>query len=221
MNLIDYSSRCSDDGCDDGYSINVIKDTNSIYFNGDINSTSMERLTNELLTMEISINKKIKKIQKILDEANAKIKEQKVLIDDVKIDLTNNVNINLYITTYGGCVYSAFGIIDTIKSMKIPVHTICKGCVASAGTLISLSGKKRFITKHSYMLIHELRTGCWGKFTYFKDNYTNSQDLMNCIRKYYVENSKISNEEIVDQLKQDIMWDATNCLEKGLVDEII
>ena len=64
--------------------------------------------------------------------------------------------ITLYITSNGGYVYQVFSTIDTIRGMKIPVNTVCKGFVASAGTLLSLAGKKRLITESSYMLIHEI-----------------------------------------------------------------
>jgi ATP-dependent protease ClpP protease subunit len=226
MNVFDYSSKNNRNinmATDtDNYIINVIKDTSSIYFNGEINNFSMEKLTNELLKMELSIKQTIKKVSKIVDDAKEKIKE---ITDenenDITLNLTNNMHIKLYITTYGGCVHNAFSIIDIIKCMEIPIHTICKGCVASAGTLISLSGKKRFITKHSYMLMHELRTSCWGKFSYIKDEFINAEDLMECIKTYYVNNSKITMEEIEQQLKQDKMWDATTCLTHGLVDEIL
>ena len=71
------------------------------------------------------------------------------------------------------------------------------------------------------MLIHELRTSCWGKFTCIVENYTNSQHLMHHIKMYYVENTKIPIEELENQLKQDIIWNASTCLAKGFVDEII
>ena len=37
-----------------------------------------------------------------------------------------------------------------------------KVVLLGAGVLISLAGHERHITKHSYMLIHEIRSGCWG-----------------------------------------------------------
>lgn len=220
----------------------MIKDKNSIYFNGHINKFSIEELINELLKMEISIknnnkpklitnSQKIKNnlyyIKSIFIYALCFILEFMLGIENINKCKVENVTIEpeteikLYIVSYGGCVHNAFNIIDVIKSMEIPVHTICKGFVASAGTLISLSGKKRFITKHSYMLIHELRTGCWGNFSYIKDDYFNSHELMNCIKNYYVENTKLNMEELELQLKQDVMWNATNCLKNGLVDEIL
>jgi ATP-dependent protease ClpP protease subunit len=105
--------------------------------------------------------------------------------------------------------------------MTIPVHTICKGIVASAGTLLSLAGNRRFITENSYMLIHELRTGSWGKFSFIKDNFDNYTSLMEHIKNYYVSNTKLTREELDVQLAKDLTWNAETCLEKGLVDEII
>ncbi len=71
--------------------------------------------------------------------------------------------IELTINSTGGSVYDAFFAIDAIKNLKIDVHTIASGYCASAATLLSLSGKKRFITKNTNMLIHEIRSGFWGK----------------------------------------------------------
>ncbi len=71
------------------------------------------------------------------------------------------------------------------------------------------------------MLIHELRSGVWGKYTYMVENMENSKQVMEHIKSYYLKRTKISKEELDEQLKKDIIWDAQVCLEKGLVDEII
>ena len=129
------------------YTINVIEESNAIYFNGDINNVSMENLINTLLKMELAIKNKIKKLDTIINETNEIIKRDTTL-NNIKIDLIyKKIHINLYITTNGGGIYDTFGAIDVIKSMEIPVHTICKGCVASAGTLLSLAGKKDLLQK--------------------------------------------------------------------------
>ena len=129
--------------------------------------------------------------------------------------------IKLYITSGGGLVYQVFSAIDTIKAMKVPVNTICKGFVASAGTLLSLAGNRRFITPNSYMLIHELSTGHYGKFTHLTESFENSKQLMEHIKSYYLEKTKMTSDELDEQLKKDICWNSNMCLEKGLVDEIM
>ena len=71
------------------------------------------------------------------------------------------------------------------------------------------------------MLIHEIRSGYWGKFSQMKDSYQNSDKLMNHIINYYIKKTKMTREDLDVQLKQDVSWDAQTCLDKGLVDEII
>lgn len=201
--------------------IKVIEDTNSIYFNGGITPKSMSSLIEILLFMENRIIKTQKKFQKKINEIKNKKRSYDEYIEDqfnIKIEPKP---INLYITSNGGYVYQVFSVIDTIKAMKVPIHTICKGFVASAGTLLSLSGSKRYITKNSYMLIHELRSGQWGKFTYLSESFDNCKQLMDHIKSFYLEKTKMTSEELDEQLKKDICWNAQICLEKGLVDEII
>lgn len=203
--------------------ITVFNETNEIYFNGPINHSSMSKLIEELLNMQIKIKKILKnlkrKINKVLEDDKDKF------IDDIDEQLNISIGykpIKLYITSPGGYVYQVFTAIDTISKMDVPVHTICKGFVASAGTILSLSGKKRFITKNSYMLIHEIRAGMWGKYQQIKDSYENCKTLMEHLKSIYLEKTNIRDENELDEiLKKDISWNAEKCLEKGLVDEII
>ena len=71
------------------------------------------------------------------------------------------------------------------------------------------------------MLIHEIRSGYWGKFTSMTESYENSSQLMDHIKRMYTTKTKLTEDELDEQLKKDISWSATMCLEKGLVDEII
>lgn len=206
--------------------INVDEQTNSIYFNAGINPKSMASLTEKLLLMEQKILRRQKSLKRKLDEVKKtdKDKDKTTEFEDYDEQFEIKVEpkpINLYITSNGGLVYQVFGAIDTIRGMKVPVHTICKGFVASAGTLLSLAGKKRYITESSYMLIHELRAGHWGKFTHLSESLDNSKQLMEHIKNWYLSRTKMSSEELDEQLRKDISWNAQMCLEKGLVDEII
>jgi ATP-dependent Clp protease protease subunit len=205
---------------DDG-TIYVNNENNEIHFNAGINDESMSKLIENLITLENKINSKKKSLKrKIRDfekDSTSDTTFSKSLFD---IDVKPKA-IKLYITSHGGSIYQVFSAIDTIKNLSVPVHTICKGIVASAGTLLSLAGSRRFITENSYMLIHELRTCSWGKFSFIKDNFENSNRLMEHIKNYYVSNTKLTKEELDEQLVKDLTWDAQKCLEKGLVDEIV
>ena len=212
---------------DNDDSIYLDEQTNSIYFNAGITPKTMTELTKKLLSMEKKILRRQKNLKRKIDEVK-KLDDTKDKSGTDSEDYEEQFEIkvepkpiNLYITSNGGLVYQVFGAIDTIRGMKVPVHTICKGFVASAGTLLSLSGGKRYITESSYMLIHELRSGHWGKFTHLSESLDNSKQLMEHIKNWYLSKTKMTAEELEEQLKKDVSWNAQMCLEKGLVDEII
>ncbi len=129
--------------------------------------------------------------------------------------------IELTINSTGGSVYDAFFAIDAIKNLKIDVHTIASGYCASAATLLSLSGKKRFITKNTNMLIHEIRSGFWGKKTSINDEYENLNKLSEQLIQYYKQNTKMESDKLQEILKRDCNWTPDECILAGLVDEII
>ena len=187
-----------------------------IHFNSSITPKSMSILIDKLLKLQDKILTREKKAKrKFLDmkDDSDEFEQLTVVIEPRPI--------KLYITSNGGYVYQVFSAIDTILSMKVQVHTICKGFVASAGTLLSVVGKKRYITENSYMLIHELRSGTWGKFTQMVESVENSKQLMEHIKKHYLKYTKIDSDYLEEQLKKDQTWDAETCLKHGLVDEII
>ena len=133
------------------------------------------------------------------------------------------MKIYIHICSDGGEIFSALSVIDTILNSKFDVVTICEGCVASAGVLISLSGKERYIRKHAYMLIHEIRSGCIGKYSECKDDMKNNDIIMNDMKAYMNErcNNKLLKKKLNKVLKHDIIWDSNKCLKYGLVDKIV
>ena len=168
---------------------------NHIYFNNNITQTTAFELNKELRNVETKLK-------------------------TIAVTLSSDIKpIYLHLTTDGGEIYAAKSIIDCIKSITIPGYTVIDGFVASAGTLISLAGEKRFICKNAYMLIHELRSGFWGKMTSIDEEYSNLKKLMIHITQIYIENTKISKKEIENILKKDISWNAEECISKGLVSE--
>jgi len=129
--------------------------------------------------------------------------------------------IKLRIKSYGGSVFAAFGTVDYIRGTKTPVHTYVDGCAASAGTIMSVVGKERYIGENAYMLIHQLSTMHWGKYKDLQDDMKNSDELMARIKKIYEENTKIPKKQLDEILSHDLWWDAKTCLEYGLVDDIV
>ena len=130
-------------------------------------------------------------------------------------------NIYLHINSYGGEIFAGLAGMDEIINSAVPIYTMVDGCCASAGTFLSLCGHKRFINRHAYMLIHQLSSGMWGKYQECKDEIKNLDKLMEMIKQVYKEYTSIPMEKLDGILKHDLWFDATECKEYGLVDEII
>jgi ATP-dependent protease ClpP protease subunit len=135
--------------------------------------------------------------------------------------LVETPNINLHINSNGGDLFAGFSIVNYVKNSRIPIHSIIDGYAASAATLFSVVAKKRFMKEYSFILIHQLSTSFWGKYSEFEDEMTNNKLLMNQIYKIYEDHTKIPKKKLVEILKKDIWFDAKQALEYGLIDEII
>ena len=128
--------------------------------------------------------------------------------------------IYLHINSFGGGVFAAFAAIDFIQQSEIPVHTIIEGASASAATLMSVVGAKRYIRPHASMLIHQLSSWFGGKLTEIEDDYQNIQQMHETIKDIYKKHTKLSDNELEQILKHDLWWKAGKCIETGLVDEV-
>lgn len=126
--------------------------------------------------------------------------------------------IYLHINSFGGGVFAAFAAIDFIKQSEIPVHTIIEGASASAATLMSVVGVRRYIRPHASMLIHQLSSWFGGKLTELEDDYQNMKQMHETIKTIYKEHTKLNDTDLEDILKHDLWWKADKCLEVGLVD---
>jgi ATP-dependent Clp protease protease subunit len=131
--------------------------------------------------------------------------------------------LKIFINSNGGEIFAAIPLIDAIKNCSIPVHTYIEGIAASAASLISMAGHKRFITKNSFMLIHELRTGVQGKYSDIMDEKENCDKLMGVIKRIYLDRTdgKLTKQFLDKTLKRDILLGSDECVAHGLVDEII
>ena len=129
--------------------------------------------------------------------------------------------IKIHLQSMGGELMPSFYVCDFIKSLDTPVHIYIDGFAASAASLISVCGHKRIMTKHSFMLIHQLSSQSSGKFNEMKDEMKNLDFFMDNIRDIYLSNSKITPEKLNQLLDTDIWISSQDCLSLGLIDQIV
>lgn len=177
----------------------VVIDENKIYFYAPVTDTTVLELNQALRSLDV---------------------EMRCL--GVRFGLTHPLPIELHIHSDGGSLFSGFAAADTINSLKTPVHTYVEGSAASAATLMSVCGKRRYITRSSLMLIHQLSAlMVEGTHEQFRDEFTNQELMMTKIKDVYRAHTKLDEETLEDLLKHDLWLDADRCLALGLVDEII
>lgn len=139
-----------------------------------------------------------------------------------RMGLEKNPPIKLHIGSPGGCLYSTLNVCDAIDRCKTEVHTYVEGFVASGGTVISTRGKKRFMNKNSFMLVHQPALMFWsGKHDDFQDEVINQDLAYVAVKNSYLSVSKISSEALDELMKHELHLPASKCLEYGFIDEII
>jgi len=198
----------SDDSDSDGGS----DGEDDFYFDNDV-SCKDNRIFFKTAVTENSVEKLIKILE-------SKVRKYKKVSSHKMIKCSEPTPLYLHITSYGGSLLAGFRAVDAIKRSEIPIYTVIDGYAASAATLMSIVGAKRFMTPNSYMLIHQLSSGAIGKYWEIKDDFANCETWMNDIFELYIENTNLSREELEECLSHDLWWKSDKCLDAGLIDEL-
>ena len=130
-------------------------------------------------------------------------------------------SIKLFINSGGGSIVSGIASMDTIIRTEVPVHTYVDGFSASSATFLTVVGDKRFMSRNSYMLIHQLSSNFWGTYSNFEDEKKNLDLMMKTIKDVYKQYTKLPMKKLDEILKRDLLWDAQTCLDYGMIDEIV
>lgn len=191
-------------------------------FDKDSKDTENELFTNEFYLYDDITMNTVNSILKEIKNADKRWNDFLLEVNEIVENATPKP-IKIFINSNGGDIFAAIPLIDAICNSKIPIHTYVEGIAASAASLISLCGHKRFITKNSFMLIHELRSGIEGTYSDIIDEKENCDKLMNVIKNIYLEKTqgKLEKKVLNKILKKDIILNSEECLKYGLIDTII
>tara|TARA_Y100000591_G_C21838199_1_gene703930 strand:+ start:1475 stop:2185 length:711 start_codon:yes stop_codon:yes gene_type:complete len=169
---------------------------NDIYFTGDLNDESCFKLSEAI----VSNNNKA-----------------------MTNDKAEN-HINLYIQSKGGALLPTLAVVDQIKNSPIPVHTYIRGYTASAATLLSVVGSKRFIYKHSLLMIHGLKfsdENIVADLNELNDINYNTNLMLSIIKDIYLENTNLNETDLEKMFLCDRWMSSHDALMYNIVDEII
>jgi len=132
-------------------------------------------------------------------------------------------DIQLYINSPGGEVYSGMAIYDTMKYIKSPVSTICIGIAASMAAFLLAGGEKgkRFSLPNSRMLIHQPIGGTQGQASDIKIQAEEILKIKDEMNKILAKNTGQALSVIEKDTDRDYYMRAEEAKKYGLIDKVI
>lgn len=131
--------------------------------------------------------------------------------------------ITLNLSTFGGDVYSGFGLCDSIRMSETSVKIICYGKVMSMGIPILLSGHYRAAHKNTTFMLHDVSSCTWGKTREMEECIEQNKILREKMIEYICSRTKFPRKKLTDIIdkKQDFYFSAEDALKWKFIDEII
>ena len=131
--------------------------------------------------------------------------------------------ISLYINCPGGEVDAGLAIVDTMKYLKCPVHTICVGRAASMAAIILAVGEpgQRRALPHARIMIHQPLGGARGQAS---DIQIAAQEIQKCkdtLNSLISEHSGKPMDDVEKDTDRDFYMAAFEAKEYGLIDEVV
>ena len=130
--------------------------------------------------------------------------------------------INMVINSEGGCVYEMLAIVDYIKSLPVPVNTICRGKAFSAAAVILANGTgSRYASKHSTIMLHQSSAWLQGKQADVRASIHHVSEIDIMSNALLSEKSTLSADEWEQIQRTDYWLTADKALEIKVIDQII
>ncbi len=132
-------------------------------------------------------------------------------------------DINLYINSPGGVVYSGLAIYDTIQYIKADVSTICVGMAASMGALLLAAGTegKRFALPNSRIMIHQPLGGAQGQASQIEIQAREILHLRSRINQILHKHTGQPLDKIDRDTDRDYYMSSDEAAEYGLIDGVL
>ncbi len=154
----------------------------------------------------------------ITPEMNASVIAQLLHLDN-----TGSDPIKLNIFSHGGEVSAGLGIIDTMKHLKCPVHTVNTGICASMGAMIFAAGEKghRYMLPHSEIMIHQPLGGSSGQATDIEIAANHIVRIKKMIAELMSDYTGRRYEEVAMDIERDKWMNAEEAVMYGIADKIL
>ena len=132
-------------------------------------------------------------------------------------------DIQLYVNSPGGVIYSGMAIYDTMQLIRAPVSTIAVGVTASMGTILLTAGAKgkRYALPHATVHMHQPLGGAQGQATEIEIQAREILRLREELNEILVRHTGQPMERIQEDTERDRFMTAAQAKEYGLIDEVL
>lgn len=131
--------------------------------------------------------------------------------------------INMYINSPGGVVYSGLAIYDTMQQITAPVSTTAVGLTASFGTVLLTAGEAgmRYALPNATVHMHQPLGGAQGQASDIVIQANEIMRLKDRLIDIFVKHTGRERDVIERDTDRDIYLSASQAVEYGLIDQVL
>jgi ATP-dependent Clp protease, protease subunit len=132
-------------------------------------------------------------------------------------------DIQIYINSPGGQVYSGLAIYDTMQYIKPDIQTTCIGIAMSMGAIILAGGAKgkRVALPNAKILIHQVSGGFQGQATDIEIQARETINLKRRLEEILAEHTGRPQEQVAKDMERDYFLTSQEAQEYGIIDNVI
>lgn len=131
--------------------------------------------------------------------------------------------IQMYINSPGGVIYSGLAIYDTMQMISNPISTVAVGVTASFGTVLLTAGTKgrRYALPNATIHMHQPLGGAQGQATDIEIQTKQILRLRTLLNDIMSKHTGKPVDIIKQDTERDFYLDAKQAVEYGLVDQVL
>jgi ATP-dependent Clp protease protease subunit len=132
-------------------------------------------------------------------------------------------DIQIYINSPGGQVYSGLAIYDTMQYIKPDIQTTCIGIAMSMGAVILAGGAKgkRVALPNAKILIHQVSGGFQGQATDIEIQARETINLKRRLEEILADHTGKPTEQVAKDMERDYFLTSQEAQDYGIIDNVI
>lgn len=127
----------------------------------------------------------------------------------------------IHLLSEGGDLFVAFALHDILHSLKVPVGVVVEGLCGSAALLVAMAGRQRYICPNAFVLIHQLSSVSYGKYSDLQDEMELYRKMMIRIKDIFVRSTSLTSEQVDKFLSRETWLTAEEAVALGIFHHLL